>query len=702
MKSGLKYGLLVMLLFGSIFAYGQDTEAEQEQLIQTRIETIAEQLSDTDPNLDYNTLLDDLLYFAEHPINLNSTNTTELEQLPMLDDIEVANLLSHIDANGKLLNIYELQAVDGFTIPLIRQIEPFVKVSDDPDATKFSFKEMMKEGTHELVLRYQQVVEQQQGYAPIEDSLLEQSPNSRYLGSPQKYYARYRFNYGNKVLWGLTMEKDPGEQFFKGSMKQGFDFYSGHIFIRNIGKVKAAALGDFQAQFGQGLTLWTGLAFGKSASGTNIKRSARGLRPYTSVDENRFLRGAGATLQFGKIEVTAFGSYKLLDANITTSNDTLTETQESVSSIFSSGFHRTPNELVDRQSITAAVYGGNVSYKGRRLSVGLTAVSYNFSKPVQRSDDLYNIYEFSGKQNSNYGLDYSYVWKNFHFFGEFALSQNLGFATINGVFMTLDPRVTLTAMVRHLQPQYQALYANAVTENSRVNNETGYYLGFSLNPFKSWFLNGYFDIFKFPWLRYQVNGPSFGYETLAQLIYRPSKTFEVYFRFRQKNKQLNQSSAYTEAPITGIENGLRTNYRLNLQFSLSKTIKLRNRLEYTRYKRGDQAAQQGFIIYQDFIFSPVNFPVSFNARLAYFDTDSYDSRIYVYENNVLYAYSFPAYYYRGMKAYLTLHARLQRHIDAWVRVSNIFYNNRDHVGSGLEQINGKHRTDVTVQLRFKF
>lgn len=702
MKSGLKYGLLVMLLFGSIFAYAQDTEAEQEQLIQTRIETIAEQLSDTDPNLDYNTLLDDLLYFAEHPINLNSTNTTELEQLPMLDDIEVANLLSHIDANGKLLNIYELQAVDGFTIPLIRQIEPFVKVSDNPDASKFSFKEMMKEGTHELVLRYQQVVEQQQGYEPIEDSLLEQSPNSRYLGSPQKYYARYRFNYGNKVLWGLTMEKDPGEQFFKGSMKQGFDFYSGHIFIRNIGKVKAAALGDFQAQFGQGLTLWTGLAFGKSASGTNIKRSARGLRPYTSVDENRFLRGAGATLQFGKIEVTAFGSYKLLDANITTSNDTLTETQESVSSIFSSGFHRTPNELVDRQSITAAVYGGNVSYKGRRLSVGLTAVSYNFSKPVQRSDDLYNIYEFSGKQNSNYGLDYSYVWKNFHFFGEFALSQNLGFATINGVFMTLDPRVTLTAMVRHLQPQYQALYANAVTENSRVNNETGYYLGFSLNPFKSWFLNGYFDIFKFPWLRYQVNGPSFGYETLAQLIYRPSKTFEVYFRFRQKNKQLNQSSAYSETPITGIENGLRTNYRLNLQFSLSKTIKLRNRLEYTRYKRGDQAAQQGFMIYQDFIFSPVNFPVSFNARLAYFDTDSYDSRIYVYENNVLYAYSFPAYYYRGMKAYLTLHARLQRHIDAWVRVSNIFYSNRDHVGSGLEQIDGKHRTDVTVQLRFKF
>lgn len=691
-----------MLLFRSIFAFAQDAEADQEQLIQRRIETIAEQLGEGDENVDYNTLLDELLYFSEHPININSTSASELAQLPMLDDIAIANLLNHIDANGKLLNIYELQAVNGFTIPLIRQLEPFIKVSDNPEAFTFSFKEMLKEGKHELVLRYQQVLEQQEGYAPIEDSLLEENPNRRYLGSPQKYWARYRFTYSNKISWGLTMEKDAGEEFFKGSMKQGFDFYSGHIFVRNMGVVKAAGIGDFQAQFGQGLVFWSGLAFGKSSDGVSIKRNAPGLRPYTSVDENRFLRGGGATLKFGKVEVTAFGSYKLLDGNISASTDTLTEQEESVSSIFSSGFHRTPNELVDRQSLTEAVYGGNVSYKGRKLSIGVTAVGYQFSKPIQRSDDLYNIFEFSGKQNSNYGLDYSYIFRNFHFFGEFALSQNLGFATTHGLFMTIDPRVTITAMVRYLQPKYQALYANAVTENSRINNETGYYLGFSINPFKNWYLNGFFDIFKFPWLRYQVNGSSFGYETIGQLIYRPSKKFEVYFRFRQKNKQLTESSSYSEAPIRGIENELRSYYRLNLSYSLTKEVKLRSRVEYSRYKRGDREVEQGFMVYQDLIYSPMSFPLSFNARLAYFDTESYNARIYVYENDVLYAYSFPAYYYRGMKAYLTLRYNIYKNIDAWFRIANLFYSNRDHVGSGLEQIDGKHRTDIKVQLRFKF
>lgn len=695
-----------MLLLGSIFASAQnseiDVDADEDQLIQRRIETIAEQLGEGDASIDFNTLLDDLMYYAEHPVNLNNAKASDLEQLPMLDDIAIANLLSHIKANGKLLNIYELQAVNGFTIPLIRQIEPFVKVSDDPDATSFTFKEMMKDGSHELVLRYQQVLEPQVGYSDISDSALAASPNSRYLGSSQKYYARYRFKYSNRVSWGLTMEKDAGEEFFKGSMKQGFDFYSGHLFIKDVGVVKSAALGDFQAQFGQGLVFWSGLAFGKSSDGISIKRNAVGLKPYTSVDENRFLRGGGTTLQFGKFEVTAFGSYKLLDANVSATTDTLTEEEENVSSVFSSGFHRTPGELLDRQSISEAIYGGNVSYKGRRLSIGVTAVGYQYSNSIKRSDDLYNIFEFSGKQNSNYGLDYSYIWKNFHFFGEFALSQNLGFATINGVFMTLDPRITITAMVRHLQPKYQALYANPVTENSRNNNETGYYLGFNVNPFPNWFIKGFFDVFRFPWLRYQVNGPSFGYQAIGQLVYRPSKTLEIYFRFRQKNKQLNESSAYREGPITSIEDELRTNYRINISYNLSKSVKLSSRIEYARYKRGNQDVEQGFMIYQDVNYSPMSFPLSFSARLVYFDTDGYNSRIYAYENDVLYAYSFPSYYYRGMKAYLVLRYNIYKNIDAWVRVSNIFYSDRDFVGSGLEQTYGKHRTDLKVQLRFTF
>ncbi|MGB0369655.1 MAG: hypothetical protein ACPGD8_09630, partial [Flavobacteriales bacterium] len=189
MSALIKYGLMVVLLFGSILVFGQINE-EQESIIQRRIETIAEQLGEGDEGLDYNTLLDELLFFSEHPININNTTPNELAQLPMLDDIAIANLWNHIETNGKLLNVYELQGVDGFDLNTIRQVQPFIKVSDNPEASNFSFREMMKEGTHELILRYQQVLNQQEGYTAIDDSVLRESPNKRYLGDPQKYYAR--------------------------------------------------------------------------------------------------------------------------------------------------------------------------------------------------------------------------------------------------------------------------------------------------------------------------------------------------------------------------------------------------------------------------------------------------------------------------------------------------------------------------------
>jgi hypothetical protein len=686
---------------GSALAQDEN-DTRKALMIEVLVETIAEQAGENDENIDYNTLVDDLLLYSEKPLNLNAATRDDLERLVILDDIAINALLKHREEHGKLVSILELQGIKGFTLNVIRTIMPFVTVNEQ-GAIRFNLRDMWKEGRHELVVRYERTIDEKKGYSEIEDSVLAQSPNSRYLGSPDKVWARYRFQFSNRVSWGVTMEKDAGEEFFTGSQKQGFDFYSAHLFVRNIGVLKALALGDYQAQFGQGLTFFSGLAFGKSANGVGIKRNAQGLRPYTSVDENRFLRGGAATFGIGKrVEVTGFISYKSVDANVTTTdNDTLVEAEEVFSSIFSGGFHRTPGELENRQAIDELIYGGNVNYRHKRLQVGVTGVSYHFSKPFTRSADLYNVNEFRGTQNSNFGLDYSYIYRNFNFYGEFSMSQNLGFATTHGVLMTLDPKVTVAAMVRHLEADYQAVYANAVTEGSRMNNETGYYLGVSINPFKGWYVTGFFDLFRFPWLRYQVNSPSYGYEGIGQLSYRPNRNLEISFRFRQKNRQINVSAEDNLEPVRYIEDERRTSYRLHLSYRLSKAWSLRSRVEYSRYRRGEGEVEQGFMVYQDIIFKPLSFPVSFSARLAYFDTESYNARIYAYENDILYAYSFPAYYYKGMKAYLNIRYDITRNISVWFRVANLFYHDRSTVGSGLEEIDGSHRTDIRAQVRFK-
>ena len=85
-----------------------------------------------------------------------------------------------------------------------------------------------------------------------------------------------------------------------------------------------------------------------------------------------------------------------------------------------------------------------------------------------------------------------------------------------------------------------------------------------------------------------------------------------------------------------------------------------------------------------------------------FGTDGYDSRQYVYERDVLYAFSFPAYFDRGVRHYLLVQYNLNRHVDVWVRWARTDLTNQDTIGSDLDQISAPHKTEVKVQARWRF
>ena len=230
---------------------------------------------------------------------------------------------------------------------------------------------------------------------------------------------RDRYNYKNLVQYGFTAEKDPGEELFKGSQKQGFDFYSAHFFARNIGIIKSFALGDYAVNMGQGLTQWMSMAFRKGPDVTNIKRQAATLRPYNSAGEIFFHRGAGITLGKNNWEATAFGSYRKLDANFVA--DTLVEVDGFVTSLQTSGYHRTPSEIRNKNTQTQIAVGGNLKYRIKSLNLGLNAIQYSFDIPIAKRDLPYNAYALSGRSLGNYSIDYAFTRRNFHFFGEAAM-----------------------------------------------------------------------------------------------------------------------------------------------------------------------------------------------------------------------------------------------------------------------------------------
>jgi len=695
-----KWVFVFTLIINSSVVLAQKKEDEKNKIIEKRVEYLIEDAEESD--VDYSTIFDQLSYYFNHLLNLNRAELDDLEELGLLTSIQINNLLEHIEENGKLMTLEELQTIAGFDDDLIKLLLPFVKVGTDVDNAQLSFKELVKNGESQLLVRYVDVLEEKKGYAPVTDSALAASPNSRYKGNDAKLYTRYRYKYGKHLSIGVTAEKDAGEEFFTGTQKKGFDFYSGHFFIKNQGKIKQLGFGDYQAQFGQGLTYWSGVAFGKSADIMLIKRSATGLKPYTSVDESRFLRGGGIALQFGKIEATAFYSYNKEDENISLADSSVIDGEVlAVTSVQQTGFHRTVNELEDKDAVTQQQMGGHLAYKTRRLNVGLTGIHSEINSDFTPSLATYSQFRNDDNKQTNVGLDYNWIYKNFNFFGEFSKSLDAGNALVSGALITLDPKLSLAVLYRDYQRNFQPISSAGIGEASTNENEKGMYMGFIAKPNKKFTLSAYYDQFTFPWLKFGINGPSKGYQYLAQLTYKPSKKMEMYIRIREKNKQENTAVDLSEG-IDYLVYEKQTNYRFNYALKISESFKLKGRAELVNYDKEESPFETGYLLYQDVVFKPKSSPLSLSFRYGIFDTESYNSRIYAYENDVLYSFSIPAYYNRGTRTYLTVRYRVMRGIDVWLRYGLTYYDNVAVISAGLEEIQANHKQTVKAMVRFKF
>ena len=685
------YIVLGFLLLSQPF-FSQTESTDKNEIVEQRIEYIG----GDNESIDYSTLFDNLYYYYDHPVNLNNIKEVDvLLEMGLISDIQLVKLKQHIATNNKLMTIYELQAVEGFDMTTIRVVLPFVKVSEDLFTPNVSFKEMMKNSSSELYIRNIRDLQQKVGYTEKENE-----DDNRYLGSPDKLFLRYRFRYLNKVSVGFTTEKDQGEEFFRGTQKQGFDYYSAHFFIKDFGRVKALALGDYHFQVGQGLTLWSGLAFGKSVDISTVKRNAVGLRQYASADENNFLRGAGVTFGLSKNwSLSAFYSRKRLDANIGDTLDDVTN-QVSFTSLQNSGFHRTFNELTDKDAILETHFGGRVEYESTRLKLGVTGFASRYGGEFDRNLRFYNQFEFSSSQNSVIGADYNYVIRNYNFFGEFSRSQNGGTAYVNGLLVSLDPRFSFTILHRNYGRDYQNLLSNAFAESNSWN-EKGIFVGFDAKLNSKLTLTGNMDFYQFPWMRFQAYTPNTGgYDYTAQLQYKPSRDFVAYVRLRYQQREINNSAI--ESAIYNLSSEERINFRVNLSYKVTDYLSLRNRVEVVEYQKGDNNKEYGFLAYQDLVFKPKSKPYSLTARYALFDVESFNSRVYAYENDVLYYFYIPAYSGVGSRFYLTARYKYRKKFDFWVRYGVWNYRNEETLLSGLEQIDGNVRSDIKFVFRYLF
>jgi hypothetical protein len=402
----------------------------------------------------------------------------------------------------------------------------------------------------------------------------------------------------------------------------------------------------------------------------------------------------GITIEKGKFGTTGFLSFRKLDGNLV--RDSLTN-EDHISSFISSGYHRTAGENTDRNNLTQLAFGLNTTYKERRWQIGVNSIFYKFSLPLMKANEPYNLYAISGKSWNNMSLDYSYTYRNVHFFGEFAVDKNLKSAFINGLLLSVDPAVDLSFVQRTISKSFQSINGNAFTENVYPVNETGFYIGLAMRPGSGWRFDMYGDIYRFPWLKFRIDAPSCGKDFLVQLTYTPNRQVELYSRYRNETKQQaeNQAGNSVIDPLVIIP---RQSWRTQVNFQVNRDFTLRHRIEMLWYNNKVENRETGFLGFFDVLYRPLLSACSGVLRLQYFETDGFDSRIYAYENDVSYSYSIPAFSDKGLRYCLTINYELSKKLSFWIILAQTIYV-KGTAGSGPDQVESNHRTELKIQAR---
>ncbi|MBS1567028.1 MAG: helix-hairpin-helix domain-containing protein [Bacteroidetes bacterium] len=673
--------MLVALLAGNA------ATAQEEQRI---ISTLGQQLESSaeagNADIKNDAWLQQLEDYIKQPLDINAASAEQLETLHLLTPIQLEQLLSWRRLIGPLVSLYELQAIPHWDIATIRRLLPYIRIGDE-HSIDLSGKNLWRDGRHSLLLREGRVLEKAKGYDTPAGS-----DTPYYRGSRDKLLLRYRYNYKNRLQWGFLADKDAGERIF--------DFYSFHLFARLPGLVKNIALGDFTIQMGQGLIQWQGFAFTKSADVLAIKRQSPVLRPYNAAGEYNFHRGIAVTLAKDNWESTLFLSSKKTDATALTDS---AGNGEAFSSFRTAGYHRSAAEIAGKNNIRQNAAGASFRYKTSHWHAGGNIIAWHFSLPMNKSEQLYNLLSLQGRSLLNASIDYACTLGNLHIFGEAAADGQRHSAFIQGVLLSPDPAIDISLLYRHLAPGFQSLYANAFTQNSTPANETGLYTGIAFRPAWGFQLSAYADIFPFPWLRYRVSAPSAGSDYLLQLAWTGRRETELSIKYKEGIRQINRSDTNPPIPVVA---GVRTrDLRLQYSFSPASRWTLTQRLELDWYDTKGTAAQQGFMAYTDAGWHPLHSRWKGSFRLQYFETGSYDTRIYAMESDMAYHYSIPAFYDKGFRYYINAAwqpwgraARKRWHTSIGLRWAQTLYRDKDSIGDGQDATSGGRRTEATVQL----
>ena len=615
----------------------------------------------------------------EWPINLNDTTNDRLSELPFIGPERCRLLKAYIEQSGQLMSVDELYVVNGFDRQTVDMLRDIVVVQQVAPPDTLNLRTIMRHGHSNLLTGAGGNIEPARGYR-----------EGKYEGDPYRLYMRYQYRYRDRVHFLLLSDKDAGEAFFSGSQRQGFDFYSGFLLVNDIGVVSRAIVGHYNLQFGQGLTLWSGFAPYGAAIGDD-SRNARGICPASAFAEQGYMQGAAATIKLPlKMNLSAFYSNTARDATI--KNGLLR-------SILNSGYHRTATEIGHKDALREQNYGVHLQYVADNFEVGATLYHTLLSDSLVPRPYVYNEYAFAGRENINGGVDFRYRHRNMLVYGEASFSPSGGHAAIAGVRLSLPMNQSIGLSARHYAVNYHNLHSAPLSITSGPNNEQGLRLNYRTTlPFGIKAV-AEVDGYRLPAMRYGIYAPSTGMRYRLSLNRQMSRqillTLTYSHRGAERNGSIDDAAEYV------VESTTRRYLTADMTCDIGN-LHLRTRAAQCWHNSEAKGFSRGFLLHQDVQYTFESMPLVFAMRMLLFDADSYDARLYAAEQDVAYQLSSPSFSGRGIRYYLVARYSPLPALTISAKYAVTIYPGEENIGSGYEQIEGDHRQQWKLQLRWNF
>jgi len=636
----------IKLFFGTAFLsilFMQPAFAQSDSLLNL--------INDLSENETY--LNDLLLDLSENPVNINNADHEDLLAIPLLSYELADSIIQLRKRNGRFKSKRQLRKI--ITPAIYNLIKEFITTSE-----KQTYKLKI---TQRNSLKVENIPEIESG---------------KYQGSALNSYSRIKYQYNPYYSLGFIAQKDPGELNYIDHLNFSAQYTKDNWNI---------LAGDFYLQFGQGLSHSNPYGNKKSIYLSSVFREPSKIaRTNLTSSESTGKRGVFARNTI-KEKLDIFAFYSKADRDVKFDD-------ESIIGFKYDGYHRSSSEIDSKNKISETNWGTGFYYSfNSSIKIGGLFNQYNFDKSVENNYAISGdttrgqYFDFSGNKLTQMALSYIYKIKNIKFSGEYSQANKGGTGWSQSVYYSKD-KFNIGFNYWRLARDFFSFDGRAFDDSDAFpQGVTGYFAGLQFKLTNSLTLAAFKLYEQKLWPGYFDPMPTEKNEWLSQLDWQAGDVSTT-VRFRNKDSESFEI-------VQDVDNRVRQNQkfiRMEVKFTPSKKVRLKTRWEHTFIENSNE---KGTLVYQDFeyfLFENINF----STRFSFFNTTSFESRIYEYERDLPGSFSNRALFDNGMKSYLLLKWKVYHNFYLWLKGRYIVKYNTLENGEIQKDLNRDFRMQFTV------